>query len=544
MTALSDSPAPSVPTITVRFAGNLTTQPFGRLRKSLASVAQIAIEHADFGQVVQELQSTTHADFLVIHTDHRWFFDENPDAQSTERSAQFIGFAQDWLSRNRGNLILNTIATLPLSPIVAERLRARSGVARINETIREFALAESRVLVIDVEEILADIGYRAAIRERNRYVMQFPYTSAASAEILAAYAETIRLHYQARRKVIVVDADNTLWGGVIGEVGAKAIGVGDDFPQVQYKRFQQQLAELKRCGFLLAAVTKNNEDDFIEAFAENSMPLRLDDFIAWRANWEPKSENIVSIAEQLNVGLDALVFIDDNPFEIEEVASRAPGVEGHVFPKDDFEAVLALVPSIASLRGLRLTEEDQAKTEQYRAEAMRSTTKAGSASLEDYLGSLNIEIICSVNEPQHIPRIAQLTNKTNQFNLTTRRYSENAIRDFMANGKVYDFRVRDRFGDMGIVGVAIVADGSIDTFLLSCRALGRKVESEMLRVVTEDGAGSLRATYSPTAKNQQTAEFFDEHGFERLDDSGVDVFYRQVATIPASDLVRVINEPE
>lgn len=544
MTDLSDSSATTKPTITVRFAGNLTTQPFNRLRKSLASFVQIAVEHADFGQVVQELQSTTQADFLVVHTDHRWFFDENPGAQATERSAQFVAFAQDWLSRNRGNLILNTIATHPYSPIAAERLRARGVVARINDTIREFALTESRVSVIDVEEILADVGHRAAIRERNRYVMQFPYTNVASAEILAALAEIIQLHHQARRKVIVVDADNTLWGGIIGEVGAKAIGVGDEFPQVQYKRFQQQLAELKRCGFLLAAVTKNNEDDFLEAFAENSMPLRLGDFITWRANWEPKSENIVSIAEQLNVGLDALIFIDDNPFEIEEVASRAPSVEGHTFPKDDFEAVLALVPSIASLRGLRLTKEDEAKTEQYRAEAERSTAQAGSASLEDYLRSLDIEILYNVNEPQHIPRIAQLTNKTNQFNLTTRRYSENAIRDFMASGKVYDFRIRDRFGDMGIVGVAIVADGSIDTFLLSCRALGRKIESEMLRIVTEGGDGALRAIYSPTAKNQQTAEFFDDNGFERLDDSGSDVFYRQGAPIPASDLVRVINESE
>jgi FkbH-like protein len=512
--------------VTVGLVGNTITQPLGKIAALAPASLQLAVRHYDFGQAVQVLMAADPMDFLIVHLDHRWFFDIAPHQGAVARAQELVELAEQWLSRTGGVILLNTVPYLPTSPISTDLLEQLEALAALNGELIRFGRRHERAQIVDVAGILARRGYAASLRERNRLLIQHPYGPEAISDLLQAYGAAIFDTFRARRKVIVLDADNTLWGGVLGEDGIEGIRVDQEYPGVLYLIFQKQLARLKDLGFLLCVVTKNNESDFLELFKKRQMPLRLDDFAAWRSNWQEKSTSIASLAEQLNLGLDSFVFIDDNPFEIEEVRARCPGVECHLFPKGDPEAILSLVDGMASLRAHALTAEDRVKTEQYKIETQRQSLKQSSGSLDDYLASLEIQIIVSVNADEHVARIAQLTNKTNQFNLTTKRYTEADVRRFMASGRVYDFRVVDRFGDMGIVGVVIVDHGNIDTFLMSCRALGRKIEAGILHHIVEDHqAEVLKASYRPTAKNGMVADFYDQNGFARIDVSDEAVTY-------------------
>jgi len=464
---------------------------------------------------MQTLDEARPFDLLIIHLDHRWFFDVAPNRESIERADELVRHLEAWLSATSGTLILNTISFVPHSPIESDRHQQVEFLATINSRFFDFSRRSNRVSIIDAAGVLARIGHDAALRERNRLIIQFPYAPAATAALVEAYAATITASVRARRKVVVVDADDTLWGGVLGEDGPDAVVVDQEYPGVLYYNFQSQLAYLRGLGILLCIVTKNNESEFLEVFRTRTMPLKLEDFVAYRSNWLEKSENIANIADELNLGLDSFIFIDDNPFEIEEVRARLGGVECHLFPKDSPEDVLGFLWSIKSLQARGLTAEDLDKTEQYRSESERKALERSSTSLDDYLASLSIEIRVSLNNTAHVARIAQLTNKTNQFNLTTRRYTESEIEAFMASGQVYDFRVIDRFGDMGIVGLAIMTGDVIDTFLMSCRALGRKIESQILRYLCYEHRGaSLKASFRATAKNGMVEGFYESNGFD------------------------------
>ncbi len=526
--------------LSIEFVSNLVTQPFGRLKGQLRPAVEAEVSHADFDQVFQTLNSGSTADVLIAHLDHQWFFELVPDDSILSRTGDLVAQCERWLAANAGSLILNTIAFLPRSPILSERSRQARLVAEANAELFAFAERDPRVSILDLAAILGGLGHEAALRERNRYVMRFPYSPDATKRIVSGYAEVIRSTRRARRKAVIVDADNTLWNGVIGEVGYEGIGVDDEFPNVIHKQLQRQLLELKRLGYLICVVTKNNEADFLEAFAKRSMPLSLEDLVTYRANWVDKSDNLRSIAEELNIGTDALVFIDDNPFEIEEVRARLPDVDCQLFPKDDPEAALVLIDRIESLTAGTLTSEDLKKTEQYRAESRRKLAAESASSIEDYLASLDIKLTVSVNERAHVPRITQLINKTNQFNLTTKRRSEAEVVGLMAHNKIYDFRVEDRFGDMSIVGVAIVVDGTIDTFLMSCRALGRRLETEMLRVVTEGSGEPLDALYIASSRNGMTAEFYDQNGFELVEQTDDRKLYRQSGRIKPVEYVTIV----
>lgn len=532
----------ALPIIAIGLAGNVTTQPFGRLVEKLADCCTANLTHHDFGQPIQALLSGEKSDILIIHLDYRWFFELAPDDQSRVRMDQLLSAARARAERGDCTIVLNTIAASVSSPVRSDEAALRGALAQLNASLFSFAAETRNVTLLDLHSLAAESGHAGFFRERNRYLMQFPYSSRGQGAIVEEYAALVREHYRARRKVVVVDADNTLWRGIIGEVGPDGIGVSDEYPSVLHKIFQLQLKQLKELGFVLAAVTKNNDSDFRAAFADGRLPLTLDDFVTYRANWNEKSENIVSIASELNVGLDSMIFIDDNPFEIEEVRARASGVETHVFPHNDLEAATTLIPSIASLRSPALTTEDRAKTDQYRAEAKRSQAQSGAGSLDEYLASLEIELVMAHNRAGHIPRISQLTNKTNQFNLTTRRYTETDIRNFMTRGDVFDFRIVDKFGDMGIVGVVIVIDGKIDSFLLSCRALGRKVESEILRLVVESCGNDLTAEYIPTAKNGQTEGFFAANGFQVIEHTKGSTRYRHATTPKPSPHIKVRHD--
>jgi FkbH-like protein len=529
------------PHFSIQFAGNLTTQPFNRLSRADDVPACITITHADFGQVTQTLMSPSDVDVLILHLDHHWFFDLVPDDKALVRVNELQRLCSAWLDANRGSIFLNTVPFLPRSPVSSERHRQVQLIGELNAALFAFERREPRISVLDLSSVLAEVGYEAGVRERNRHVMRFPYTPAATAKIVSRYSEMLRNMLRPRRKAIILDADNTLWRGIVGEAGYEGIGVDDEFPNVIHKRFQQQIVELKRLGYIICIVTKNNESDFLEVFSKRRMPLSLDDVTSYRSNWLDKSENILSISNELNIDASSFVFIDDNPFEIEEVSLKLPSVECHLFPKDDPEIAFEFVNNIKSLTARATISEDLNKTEQYRAEAKRKEAAEAISSIEDYLKSLRISLTANLNQRTNLPRIAQLTNKTNQFNLTTKRYTESDIHNLMNSQKVFDFSIEDKFGDMGVVGVVIVVNGIIDTFLMSCRALGRRIEAEMLRLVTEDAATPLEATYVRSDRNMMTANFYEEHGFRLTEESENLKRYLQEKIVEQSEHVSVVK---
>jgi FkbH-like protein len=330
-----------------------------------------------------------------------------------------------------------------------------------------------------------------------------------------------------RKKCLVLDLDNTLWGGVLGEDGVEGIQIGNSYPGNAFLDFQNNLLELSKNGVIPTVCSKNNELDVMEAWNKNPfIKIKKEQLAAWRINWNNKAENIAELAQELNIGLDSMVFIDDNPTERELVKQIFPMVEVPEFPKQPY-----MLPEFFEkictdyFQIYKLTDEDKDKLEQYKANAERAAFQKSFVSFDDYLKSLEIVLEIQELNPVNLPRIAQLTQKTNQFNLTTKRYTEEDIKSFASKGaKIYCISVSDKFGDSGITGATIVTideknkSAHIDTFLLSCRVLGKNIETAFLKYVLQQLRNNeieqVTAAFTPTAKNMQVSDFYEKNDFE------------------------------
>lgn len=325
----------------------------------------------------------------------------------------------------------------------------------------------------------------------------------------------------------MLDLDNTLWGGVLGEDGIDGVKIGGDYPGKAFLYFQEALAQLKRYGVILAVCSKNNEGDVLELWDKNPfMVLKKEDFAAWRINWDNKVDNIVALSEELNIGLDSMVFVDDNPAERELVKQSLHMVAVPDFPKQPYMLPVFFKYLLDHyFRVYSVTDEDCRKTEQYKANALRARAKMHFNDFTEYLRSLGMKLTIQQLNDFNLQRIAQMAQKTNQFNLTTRRYSDNDIRMMNDAGcDIWSLAVADKFGDNGVTGLIIVRNDNIDTFLLSCRILGRGIEYAFLKYILlllkARGMEKVYAQYVPTAKNHQVSDFYDRCGFTLTGESG------------------------
>jgi FkbH-like protein len=336
-------------------------------------------------------------------------------------------------------------------------------------------------------------------------------------------------------KCLVLDLDNTLWGGVLGDDGPEGIKLGDDYPGNVFKDFQAALLGLRRRGFLLAIASKNDEATVLSLLdAHPEMLLKREHFAHIAANWEPKPANLRAIASALNIGVDSLVFIDDNPVERAAVRAELPMVEVVELPADPL-GYLAALAGVAALDQPRLLVEDRQRAEMVQHDALRKAAATQATSLEDFLTSLEMTAEVGLADTNTLERIHQLVQKTNQFNLTTRRHNTDDLRRFVdsPDAAVAWLRLADRYGDLGLVCVGIIhrldvppterVDAPtwvIDTLLMSCRVMGRQVEHAFLSYLAElaraGGAARLRGVYRPTAKNTPVRDFFEQHGFTSL----------------------------
>lgn len=328
------------------------------------------------------------------------------------------------------------------------------------------------------------------------------------------------------RKLIVCDLDDTLWGGIIGEQGWQGVALGGHDPVGEaFVEFQHALKAIKNTGVILGIVSKNDESVALSAFREHpDMVLKEPDFAGWRINWKDKATNLRELVEELNLGLDSVVFIDDNPAERARVREALPQVLVPEWPADKMLYAQAL-HDLRVFDRPSLTEEDLARTEMYVAERQRAGLRQSSVSMDDWLASLELRVTYEPLGPGNIKRAAQLFNKTNQMNLTTRRMTEAELMDWGSRpGRaMYAYRVADRFGDYGLTGLASIevqgGQAVFTDFLLSCRVMGRGVEKAMLgtllRFAAELGARCSTARYLETKRNKPCLDYFkDESGLE------------------------------
>ncbi len=400
--------------------------------------------------------------------------------------------------------------------------------------------------ICDIEFLSNRRGNLSGVDDRTWFESKQPFAAGLLVDVAREYAHVLSNLTSAAKKVLVLDLDNTLWGGVVGDDGLEGIELGTTSPRGEaYRDFQQYLLELVKRGVLLAVCSKNDHDKAIEPFEKHpEMVLRLKDIACFKANWEPKSENIRQIARELNLGIDSLVFMDDNRAEIEIVNQFVPEVST-IWAGDDPSEFTAKLRDSRFFEFRNITTEDVQRVQQYKQESERQQLLSASTDMGSYLDSLEMMGTIKPFDKMDAPRIAQLIGKSNQFNLTTRRRTEAEVLDIVDDDRycAFTMRLSDRFGDHGLIAIVIGnvcgVEFTIDTWLMSCRVLKRQVEEEVLNeIVRLAGArGCIRVTgiYIPTAKNDMVRELYPNLGFTHSGekDGGAQIYELDVARYQA-----------
>jgi FkbH-like protein len=481
---------------------------------------------------------TFRPDFAYIYTSyvnlkHLSSMQCNEEQLAENVMAELSPFRQMWksLRENVGCQVIQNTFELPPYAMLGNLDSVLPGghsrfVLELNVALAREAASKPTLLLQDLMRLSSEIGL-AHWFDRERW---FGYKLISSPEGSLALARSLCAQINASRgrsrKVLVLDLDNTLWGGAIGDDGPDRIIIGRETPLAEaYTAFQEYCLALKNRGVILAVCSKNNEETAKQGFSHPDSVLKLTDFCSFQANWDPKHENLQQIAKELNLGIDTLVFVDDNPAERALVAAQLPAVA-----VPDVGSEPAHYPAI--LQGGRyfeapsLTAEDQERTKLYAGNALRVAEKEKFADYGEYLDSLEMTAEIDVFKPVYLDRIAQLTNKTNQFNLTTRRYTVAEIQAIARNQQFIGIygKLADRFGDNGLVSVMIGRKDGVDLhlelWLMSCRVLKRDMESAMLDVIVgrarDRGARRMIGRFIPTSKNGMVSDHYPSLGFQRI----------------------------
>ncbi len=431
-------------------------------------------------------------------------------------------------SKNRKTIICDFGYPTVLDNVLYHSNKSSGQIEQINELNKRIKLLRQKYADFSsfhFNYLQNKIGIESSFDSKLWYTSKIPF----SKKFLIEFSNELSLHIanllSSKKKCLVLDLDGTLWGGILGEDGINNILIGHDYPGNIYRDMQLLLKRFIYQGILLCACSKNNLEEVKQVFEQHpDMILGFNDFAASRINWKNKHENIRSIAEELNIGLNSFVFIDDSYFEINAINNLLPEVETIHLSGDELQK-LETVKNIHWFYSIDLTEEDKIKTNLYRNDKKREESKTEFNSIEDYYRFLEMKLEIKSSDEYSINRISQLTQKTNQFNLTTRRYSISEIKKNHESTEslIFYLRLKDRFGDNGIIGTVIIniteESWKIDTLLLSCRILGRTVETALISHVINEarkqGAKSVIGEYIKSARNQQTESFYENHGFKQ-----------------------------
>jgi len=437
-----------------------------------------------------------------------------------ESYIQKLSFVLKYTDVNRTFVIL-TMEAIYSVPFTDDNFNISKAISLYNNFLYNVESSHSNVKIIDIREFTRDYSSKELLDWKYYFLSQMPLNPKLHKEFKVWWEHKMDSIALKRKKCLVLDCDNTLWGGILGEDGIDGIKIGGDYPGKAFKYFQEALLQLSKTGVILAVCSKNNENDVFEAWEKNPyMILRKDNFSAYRINWVDKATNVKEIAAELNIGLDSFVFIDDNPSERELIQQVLPMVCVPKFPEQPYELPIFFKNLVDNyFKVYTITEEDKKKTEQYKANAARAQAMNDFDDFDKYLENLDMKLTIEVANDFNIPRIAQMTQKTNQFNLTTKRYTDADIHRFIERGwKIWCLSVSDKFGDNGITGALMINGNMIDTFLLSCRILGKGIETVFLKrvmsMLKKNGYVELKAKYIPSSKNIQVKDFYETCGFE------------------------------
>jgi len=507
----------------------------------------LEIIEAPYDQVMQQaldplsIVNKSRPDAVLLAIDHHWLKLEQPVLDEA-KSAQAIDDALDMLQRVVRGVREHSGAPsiIPTIPCPSHSLfggfdrrlngSLRNLLEKTNSQIAALA-AETGSYVFDVAAIAERIGTDTWFDQVQWNLYKLPF----AASCMAVYADRLGLLLGAIRghskKCLVLDLDNTLWGGVVGDDGVEALKIGQGSAEGEaFLAVQKMALSFRERGIILAVCSKNNDETARKPFREHpDMLLKESDITVFQANWIDKSNNLEAIAKQLNIGVDSLVFLDDNPAERAHVRDALPMVGIPELPADP-SFFSALLEAAGYFESVNFSSEDLLRATSYAADAKRAEVMASARDAGDYLTSLGMVISFAPFDHIGRQRIAQLINKSNQFNLTTRRYTESECADFECDKAVMTLQTRlsDRFSDLGMIGVVIARiikyqDGTaldIDSWLMSCRVLGRKVEEAMLNQVMSFAAANgcrwVLGHYIPTAKNGMVKDHYIKLGFELL----------------------------
>lgn len=449
-----------------------------------------------------------------------------------ENAFAYMKAVADNLSQSLTGPVMVQTLVAPVEPLfgnldAAEPTSPYAMVQSLNRMILDW-VGESDTVLVDVARFAAMVGSAQWLDPIHWHSAKLPVAPQLVPLLADLIARTIAAIRGKTRKCLVLDLDNTVWGGVIGDDGLDGIAIGQGSAEGEaFLSVQRAALDLRARGIVIAVSSKNDEAVAWRPFSDHpDMLLKKDHISVFQANWEDKASNIKHIAQSLNIGLDSLVFLDDNPFERELVRRELPFV---AVPEltDDPALYATILSSAGYFDAVAVSAEDRKRAEYYQANAERTSMLASSTDLEGYLRSL--DMVCTISPFDSIgrARVAQLINKSNQFNLTTRRYTESEVASMEGAADKYTMQVRlaDKFGDNGMISVVVfdksAAQWSNDLWLMSCRVLGRRVEEAVLAHVAaaakSEGVSRLVGTYLPTAKNQMVKGLYERLGFDLVE---------------------------
>jgi FkbH-like protein len=484
---------------------------------------------------------------VVIFWSHSSEFQFKTDADLNDAQQELRELWTTLLSRNSCRIIQCVPDKIgSASDGILNWAHNENGCMRLrNEFFAKLALnAPPSVWLCDMLAIRISGGGSRSVWENTKdwYTLQQSPGLVALELVAASIRSLIQISVGRSKKLLILDLDNTLWGGVVGEDSALGLVIGADSPVGRaYLDFQWYLKGLKDRGILLAVCSKNNEEDAKIPFAErNDLPLKLADFVVFKANWESKVDNIREIIATINIGSDSVVFIDDNPLERLLVRTGMPAITVPSMPLDPAKYIETIQNSLF-FESYRLSSEDRDRTLAYSANTERNAVKPEGLSIDDYLKSLQMTCACQPLNEENAGRVYQLLQKTNQFNLTNKRHSEDYVQKMIHNSNflVRTFTLSDKFGNHGLIGVLItklVAPDAyeIDTWLMSCRVLGRKMEDYMMddlvRSARISGVKRVFGRYVKSSKNVIVADLLVRMGFSSSTNATDEFMY----LIPAS----------
>jgi len=432
------------------------------------------------------------------------------------------------------------LSTMPMPQVIDvcdinNTVSYRKTIDEINSIILKCNSRHNKISLFDFNGWSSFFGKDAFDRKMDYFARQ-PISTNAIGSFVNTIARSLRPFLFSASKVIALDADNILWGGILGEDGIHRLKIGYDFPGNIYRRIQEFVLKLKHRGILLSLLSKNNISDVEKAFSTiNDMPLKLSDFNAVRVNWNDKFINLKEISENLGLGLESFVFVDDQPFEQEQMNYNLPQVKILKVSADPL-SILSALEECWFFDTYTISNEDQIRNIDYTSENKRKYLKKSINNTEKFLKTLDMKAIISDLNENNIYRAFQMLIKTNQFNVRTQRHSELQLRNFLNNSRniLLTVSLSDRFGDQGIIGLIIGVMQSnnilfIDSFLLSCRALGRDVENVLWYVFLEKALkkniSTIKAEYIYTQKNSQVSDLFDRLGMIRLEENKINISY-------------------